>query len=269
LFSFIKLFIRRFNEDRVMDLSAQCAYYFLLSLFPFLLVVVTLLGYLPFTSHDVIQLVAEHAPGSTNKLLEDNIEYIMDNRRTGLLSFGIIITLWSATAAMDSLVRAINLAYRIRKERSFIRSKILSVILTFGMIASIFSALLLIVFGEKLEILLHNYLHFPETNFFASDTFRWIVSYLILNLAFLLLYYVAPNTCVSCKDALPGSIFAALGWQLISLGFSYYVNNFGNFSATYGSLGGVIILTIWFYLSALILIVGGVVNSIFPDLRSD
>ncbi|HJV45026.1 MAG TPA: YihY/virulence factor BrkB family protein [Bacillota bacterium] len=264
---FIKEFANRFDEDRVFDLSAQCAYYFLFSLFPFLLFSITLLGFLPLSSNDLIKLIAEHAPGTTNELIEKNIRSILDVKRSGLLSFGILITLWSSSSGMDSMVKAINRAYRIREERSYIRSKLLSISLTFGMILAIFSALVLTVFGERIEYYLHTYLHLPETSIFISNTFRWIVNLAILTLMFLGLYYIAPNTCLRCKDVIPGAIFAALGWLFASLIFSYYVNHFGNFTETYGSLGGVIIMMIWFYLTALILIVGGVLNSVIPTMR--
>jgi membrane protein len=267
LVTFLKEFVKRFDEDRVFDLSAQCAYYFLFSLFPFLLFSITLLGFLPINSEDLIKLISEHAPGATNQLIEKNIRSILEVKRSGLLSFGILITIWSATSGMDSMVKAINRAYRIKEERSFIHSKLLSILLTFGMVFAIFSALVLTVFGQRIESFLHIYLHFPEPNLLVADAVRWVINFIILVLMFLGLYYIAPNTCLGCKDVIPGAIFSALGWLATSVVFSYYVNNFGNFSATYGSLGGVIIMMIWFYLTALILIVGGVINSVIPALR--
>lgn len=259
---FFKELYRRLNVVRVFDMAAQCAYYFLLSLFPFLLFVITLLGFLPFTSEQILHLITDLAPGATNQLIETNIRGIVDVRRSGLLSIGLLVTLWSTSAGMDSLIRTVNRAYEIRKERSFFRLKLLSVSLTFGMIFVILSALLLTVFGGKIEQLLELILHIPPSNVVLSSAFRWITNFVILLIVFSILYYVAPNTCLTCKDVMYGSIFAAIGWQVTSLSFSYYVNHFTNFSATYGSLGGVIVLMIWFYLAAFILITGGVINAI-------
>ncbi len=267
LILFAKIFYERFLEDRVFDLSAQCAYYFLLSLFPFLIFAVSLLGFLPFTSADVLDFMSEHIPGNPSPIIEENIAMIMDVKRKGTLSVSLLFSLWTASRGIDALVYALNRAYRIKKERSFIHSTFLSVLLTLGMIVVFMSALILTVFGEKLEQMVHLFLHIQEGNIIVSNTFRWIINLIILSLTFMALYYIAPYKCITCKDVIPGSIIAAVGWQLSSLGFSFYINQFASFSATYGSLGGVIILMTWFYLTAMIMMIGGIINAILPDWK--
>lgn len=267
LISFAKIFYERFLEDRVFDLSAQCAYYFLLSLFPFLIFSVTLLGFLPFTSADVLEFMAEHVPGNPSPIIEENIAMIMDVKRKGTLSLSLLFSLWTASRGMDALVYALNRAYRIKEERSFIRGTVLSVLLTLGMIIVFMSAMILTVFGEKLEQMIHLFLHIEEGNIVVSNAFRWMINLLILSLTFTLLYYIAPYKCITCKDVIPGAVLAAVGWQVSSLGFSFYINHIASFSATYGSLGGVIILMTWFYLTAMIIMIGGIINAVLPDLK--
>ena len=261
----LKGFFHRFVQGRVLDISAQCAYYLLLSLFPFLIFSITLLGFLPVTSQDVLNFVSEHVPGKANRLIEENVKSIMDVERRGILSISFLFSLWTASKGIDAIIYALNQSYGINKERSFIKSRILSMFLTFGMIFVILSALVLTVFGERIENLVHIFLHIPDSNIIVSNTFRWIINFLILSLTFMTLYYIAPNKSLTYKGVIPGALIAALGWQLASFGFSIYVNEFGNFTATYGSLGAVIILMTWLYLSAMILMIGGIINAMLQD----
>ncbi|RKD24399.1 ribonuclease BN [Ammoniphilus oxalaticus] len=266
---FMKDLLSRLLNDRVLDLSAQCAYYFLFSIFPFLIFMIALVGFLPFTSDDVLKFVSEHMPGQTNELIEENIRMVVDVKRSGTLSLSLLVTLWSASRGMDAVVYGLNRSYQVKEKRSFIRSKLLSMILTVGMIFVFLTALVLTVFGEKAQALMLVFLHIPENNLIVSTTFRWAITLIVVTITFIALYYIAPNTCIRCKDVVPGAVIAAVGWQLASVIFSFYVNRFENFSATYGSLGGLIILMTWFYLSALIIMMGGTINALLPQWKNE
>ncbi|WP_284639618.1 YihY/virulence factor BrkB family protein [Paenibacillus silviterrae] len=259
--SFLRELAKQLDQDDVFGLAAQCAYYFLLSLFPFLLFIVSLLGYLPITTEDVLGLAREYIPQGVASGVEGHLSSVLDVQRGGTLSFGLILSLVSASAAMNAIVFAVNKAYGLPERRSFIHSRFLSIMLTIGMLVVVASALLLSVFGHFLGDLSHEYLSLSMDQVKLWNVLRWFINLLILFLVFLGIYYIAPNTCLGCKDVLPGAVFSAMGWQLISEGFSFYVNHWGNYSATYGGLGGVIALLTWFYLCALIIIVGGEINA--------
>ncbi|MFD0694430.1 YihY/virulence factor BrkB family protein [Paenibacillus sp. GCM10027628] len=261
ILSNVKEIWKQFLKHDVLGLSAQCAYYFLLSLFPFLIFIISLLGYLPFSTKDVIALIREYTPGAVAGWLEETVASLLDVKRGGTLSFGLILSLGSASAAMNSIVLAVNKAYGLPERKSFIHSHFLAVLLTLGMLIVIASALLLSVFGQWIGVWLHTHVHVPAAHIHIWNNFRWIVNFIIVFIVFIGIYYIAPNTCLTCKSVLPGALFADVGWQGTSLGFSYYVNHFTNYSATYGSLGGVIVLMTWFYISALIIIVGGEINA--------
>ncbi|TBL80038.1 YihY/virulence factor BrkB family protein [Paenibacillus thalictri] len=261
----MKLYItelwKHFTKDEALGMAAQCAYYFLFSMFPFLLFAVSLLGYMPFTSKDILELIEGYIPLGAATGIEALLQNLLDVKRGGALSFGLIFSLISASAAMDAIVLAINKAYGLPKRKSFIHSRFLAVLLTGSMLIVIISALLLSVFGRFIGDWMHGHIHLPMYQVELWNALRWIINFIILFLVFTGLYYIAPNTCLNCKDVLVGALIAALGWQLVSWGFSYYVNNWTNYSATYGSLGGVIVLLTWFYLCALIIIVGGEINA--------
>lgn len=259
---FIKELILRYKEDEVGSMSAELAYFFLLSLFPFLIFLVTLIGYLPISQIDVLAFVRQYAPEGTVDMIEENLNFIVNSNKGGLLSIGIIGTLWSSSNGINAVVRSFNKAYDVKETRNFFITRGISILLTFGMIFVIIVALLLPVFGKQIGI-------FMFSSFGLSDEFldvwngiRWIVSAAILFLVFTFLYWVAPNRPLKIKEIISGSFFATFGWMFVSLAFSYYVNSFGHYSTTYGSLGAIIVLMIWFYLSAMIIIIGGEINAI-------
>ncbi|NEW07943.1 YihY/virulence factor BrkB family protein [Paenibacillus sp. SYP-B3998] len=261
MLSYLKALWNQFLRHDALGLAAQCAYYFLLSLFPFLIFIMSLLGYLPFTSDDVIVLIKEYMPGAVAGWLEETLVSLISVKRGGTLSFGLVLSLVSASAAMNAIVLAVNKAYGLPDRKSFIHSHLLAVMLTIGMLIVIVSALLLSVFGQWIGVWLHAHVHLPAAQVDVWNNFRWIINFIIVFIVFIGIYYIAPNTCLSCKSVLPGALFAGIGWQGTSLGFSYYVNHFTNYSATYGSLGGIIVLMTWLYISALIIIVGGEINA--------
>ncbi|MCZ8521092.1 MULTISPECIES: YihY/virulence factor BrkB family protein [Paenibacillus] len=259
--SFLKELWRQIETDDALGLSAQCAYYFLLSLFPFLLFLMSLLGFMPVTSQDVLSLIKEYIPSGAASGMEAQLREVLDTKRGVTLSFGLLFSLVTASAAMDAIVLAVNKAYGLAARKSYIRSRLLAVALTAAMLVVVCSALLLSVFGHVIGDWMTAHTVISLGHIELWNVLRWVINFAILLLVFTGIYYVAPNTCLHCKDVIPGALIAAAGWQLTSLGFSYYVSNWGNYSSTYGSLGGVIVLMTWFYLSAFIIIVGGEINA--------
>ncbi len=264
---FAKSMLERVKDVRATELAAQLAYYFLLSLFPFLIFVVTLLPMLGFTGEEFVELLRPYVPDEAMQLVDDNLNAIFGSKKGGLLSFGIIATIWSASNAINGIIRGLNHAYEVEESRSFLVIRLLAILLTLGMIIVIVVALVLPVFGKMIGQFLTTYLGLTEGFLIAWEVTRWILSYAIISFVITFIYYIAPNKRLEFKEVIIGGVFATIGWLISSLGFSYYVTNFGNYSATYGSLGGVIILMIWFYVSAFIIILGGIVNVVIHRYR--
>lgn len=259
---YVKVFFHRLSDDEVVGLSAQLAYYFLLSLFPFLIFSLALLSYVGVSSEEVLGLVEKYAPAEAFELIKDNLPNILDVRHGFLLSFGIVATLWSASNAINSIIRGLNRAYNVSESRNFFVARGMAVLLTISMILVIIVALVLPVFGDLIGNFIFSHIGLEEGHFTALwDLLRWLISFLLIVVVFSCLYYFAPNRHLHFQDVIVGAVMAAVGWQVASLGFSYYVGNFGNYSATYGSLGGIMVLMIWFYLTAFILILGGEINA--------
>ncbi|ERI11142.1 YihY/virulence factor BrkB family protein [Aneurinibacillus aneurinilyticus] len=262
LFRFGYELVDRFIRDDVSGMAAQLAYYFLLSLFPFFIFAFTLIGYLPISTENALTIIQIVAPEKVTELLEDNLHSFLNTRRGWLLFLSLAGTLWTSSSAIHAIIVALNRAYDVADERSYFMSRLLAILFTIGIVIAIFMTLLLPVFGKTIEVFFTSRIHVPDYILLIWYLLRWVVSLMFLISLFAFLYYFAPNCDVNWKVAIVGALFAGLGWLGVSYGFSYYVNNFSNYSLTYGSLGGVIILMIWFYLSALILILGGHINAL-------
>jgi membrane protein len=265
--SLLRLLWHRIEEDDIPGLSAQLAYFFLLSLFPLLIFVFTLLPYLPIPYPDILGSIREFAPPQTMDLIEKNVNHVMNNRNGGLLSFGVIGTIWSASNGIHALVRAFNKAYNVNESRSFIVSRGMAIVLTIGMIFVFIVAVLLPIFGREIGIFLFSYLGFKLEFLRIWEMLRLAVSALILFLIFTGLYWIAPNVKLRCRSAFPGAGFATVGWILSSYALSIYVSKFNNFSLTYGSIGAIIVLLIWLYISGFIIILGGEINAFYTEKK--
>lgn len=253
----------RMEEDDVSGLAAQLAYFFLLSLFPLLIVVVTLLPYLQISGLDILGLFRDFAPGETINLIESNLEEIMAHQNGKLLSFGVIGTLWSASNGINAIVRSFNKAYDVKETRSFVKARGMAILFTFAMIGVFIVALLLPVFGKEIGLFLFSEFGLSNEFLIIWNTVRWLVSLVVLFIFFTVLYWMAPNKKIKCVSVIRGAIFTTIGWIVVSWAFSYYVGNFGNYSATYGSIGAIIVLMIWFYLTGFIIIIGGEINAYY------
>ncbi|PWA10404.1 ribonuclease [Pueribacillus theae] len=258
--NFGKAIFERIQHVRATEIAAELAYYFLLSLFPFLIFALTLLPYLGITTDDILSLVAPYTPDQAMNLIQDNLKTILDSRKGGLLSFGIIATIWSASNAINGIIKALNQAYEVEETRHFLVARGLAILLTIGMVVVIVVALLLPVFGKAIGHFIFSFLGLTETFLVVWEVFRWLISFSVIAFVLTFIYYMGPNKRLKFKQVMTGGIFATVGWLLSSYVFSFYVSNFGNYSSTYGSLGGVIILMIWFYVSAFIIILGGIIN---------
>lgn len=262
IIEYSKRLVKGIGDADVLGLAAQLSYFFLLSLFPFLLFVVTLVGYLPLNEISVVDFISDYMPTEIASFINTNVSQLLSQQNGGLLSISIVGTLWSASNGLNAITKALNKAYRVEDTRFFLISRLIAVAMTIAMVLVIIISLLLPIFGEMIGIYLFSFVGLSDEFVPIWNSLRWVVSSAAIFLVLLALYIFIPNIKVRLREVLWGALFATIGWQLISLAFSYYVNTLGNYSATYGSLGTVIILMIWFYISGIIIITGGVINAV-------
>ncbi|RXI96485.1 YihY/virulence factor BrkB family protein [Anaerobacillus alkaliphilus] len=264
---FVKEFYEQVKKDPIQDWAATLAFYFMLSIFPLLIFILAIVPYLPLDIEQVYHFVHDYAPPELADLFSETVLEVIAEPKGGLLSFGILATLWTASNGINALIRALNRAHNIDETRSFVRVRLMSMILMLGVVTVFFVTLLLPVFGNVILTGIHDVFNIPDQMLVALNRLRWIIGVVIMTFVLMLLYMVAPNRKLGFRDVIYGALLATLSWQLISFGFSIYISNFNNYTATYGSLGGVIILMLWFYLSGLILVVGGEINATLYNIR--
>jgi membrane protein len=250
------------QEDEVSSLSAQLSYYFILSIFPFLIFLITLLDYTPLTQQSTIDELSNLLPESAFVIVREVLTEVAAADNFTLLSLGILGTIWTASRGSAALIKAINRAYGIAERRSFFRLNAIGVFSTFALALVIIFSLSLLVFGRYLGTLAFQSIGMEELFYALWPFFRFGIPLLIIFFVFSLLYLFAPDRLLRFRDIYPGAIFATLAWLVASQLFAYYVNNFGNFSKTYGSLGGIIIFLVWLYISSSIALLGAEINAV-------
>ncbi|PWI25314.1 ribonuclease [Kurthia sibirica] len=257
---FLKAFIQGVKEADVSSAGAQLAYFFLLSMFPLLLFVLTLLPFLNLPQEQVFSMLENILPEQVHSLIESTISDIMKSRSGGLLSIGIIATLWSASNGVNSLVKNLNRSYGMKETRPFLVARGMSLVFTVLLIGLVIVALVLPVFGRAIGVFLFSTIGIEDSFLTLWNYVRLIMPPILIFTVLVMLYWIAPNITLYFKSAIPGAIFSTVAWVLISFAFSYYVNNFSNYSRTYGSIGGIIILMLWLYITGIVLVIGGQLN---------
>lgn len=263
LIGYAKELLNKYNEDNVPILAAAQAYYYLLAIIPLLITSFAVLPYFQMDVNEVMSFLNRTLPSGIAEIFEENIISLIQTPKGGLLTIGIIGTLWAASNGVVAFIRSANEAYDVEETRSFIKVRATAIFLTLGLVLAFVVALLLPVFGNVIISFLEPLLNMTSASVIILQVVRWIISILVISGILLVLYRFAPNVNLSFMHIIPGAVAASVLWLTISFGFSFYVSNFGNYSATYGSLGGMIILMIWFYLTGMILMVGAEINVLY------
>lgn len=222
----------------------------------------TLLPYLNLETTQVYSFLVNILPDEVYKLIENTLNEILTNRNSSLLSIGVLGTIWSASKGINALIRALNKAYDT-EGRAGILDRGLSLVFTIALVIVMAVALLLPVFGQQIGHFLFSIVGIEEQFESIWHKLRWSIPPLLIFIVLMGIYWVVPNTSPRLKimGVWPGAMFATLAWLAVTYGFSFYINNFANYSATYGSIGGVIILMLWLYFTGIIIIFGGVLNA--------
>ncbi len=262
-----KIIIRvwdKLMDDEMFGRAASLAYYWFFSLFPLMIFVTALLSFSP-TSRNLerwINVAGNVLPPQAFTVVRHTFEEIVNSQRPGLLSLSILVLIWASSTGMGAAITALNKAFDAPLTRAWWKERILAIVLTLGLTIFINSALLLIFFGDRISIWLAHTLGYGTTFMAIWDLIQWPVVVLFVLIGIELIYYFAPNIDQRWNLFTPGAVFALCFWLAISLGFRFYVIRFGNYSALYGTLGGVMLLMLWLYLTGLAILVGGVINSV-------
>lgn len=262
---FLDQLIYRIQDDDVAASGTQLAYFLIISMFPFLIAFLNVLSYTSLVREDVLNGLILYLPLETQKLIQGFVSEIAGSSGQGLLSIAAVLGLWTASSGIKAVIKAINKAYDYEENRSFIRLKLISLLFTIALLVLLVLVFLTLVFGEIIGNRLFAMFGMADLFIYIWAYVRIIIPLVYMVLIFTLLYKFSPSTSkineIPLSTALPGAVFTSLGWMLTSIFFSYYVNNFGRYAITYGSLVGIILLLMWLYISSIIIILGGEINA--------
>lgn len=272
-FRFLAELFCRIKENEVTAIGAQLTYYLILSIFPFLIFFLNILSYTSIAQEDVLDNLLIVLPMETQIMIKDIVKETILASSDTLLSLGIVLSIWTGSLGITAIIRAINKAYNVKKKRPYWRLKGLAILFTIALVILLIIVLSMLVFGEIIGQKLFGSLRIAYIFYHMWELLRIIIPLLSMVVIFALLYKfsITPEEGLNIKfnQTLPGAVFATVGWILASMIFSFYVNNFGKYSRTYGSLGGVIILLIWIYISSIMIVLGGEINGAYASLIAE
>jgi len=254
---------REMMADNCFGLAAQLAYYFFLALFPALLFVVALVSFIPVEGllNSITDLLARFAPTEVLILVRDQIVKIAQDKSGGLLTLGMIGTIWSTSSGVNAIIDTLNQAYDIQESRPFWKVKAIALGLTVGLALFIVISFALVLVGPTVAEKLAVWLRLGPAFEWTWKIAQWPVVFSLIALAMAIVYYFAPDAHQDWVWITPGSVFSTVLWLIISLGFKLYVSYFGSYNATYGAIGGVIVTLVWLYVSSLAVLVGAELNA--------
>jgi len=254
---------REVVADNCLGLAAQLAYYFFLSLFPALLFLVALASFMPVSGliDTITAALGRIAPQEVIDLVQGQLILIAKAKNGGLLTLGIIGTLWSTSSGLSAAIDALNQTYDIAERRPFWKTKLLALALTVVLAVFLVASFALVMVGPGIGERLAAWLHLGPVFGWTWWVLHWPVVFTLMMAGVALIYYYAPDADQTWDRILPGSLFATLIWIGTSLAFRFYITHFASYNATYGAIGAVIVALLWFYVSALVLLVGAELNA--------
>jgi membrane protein len=262
---FFKALKLEWKKDRVSDVAGSVTFAGVLALFPFLLFLVALGSVLidPAKAQELIQQLSKVAPGDVTNILGERLKALGEKENTGLLTFSALTAIWAASGGMNALIRALNITYGVEEKRPFWKVRGIALFMTlFSAALGIFAAVAVVAIPAIAE-------RFGGPAATAITWLRLPFAGALMMLLWAMLYYFLPDVEQKFRFITPGSVIGVAVWLLASWGFSVYVNNFGKYEVTYGALGGIIVLLLWMWISAQVLLLGAEINAVIEHKSPD
>ena len=250
-------------RDNCLALAAQLAYYFFFALFPALLFVVALASYFPVATlvDDMFRILGGLMPPEALQLITEQLTKISGSEDTSLMTLGMLLAVSSSSAAMTAIIDTLNRAYGIDEGRPWWKVRLTAIALTIGVAIFILASFALVIAGPTVATRLAAVWDLGPAFEWTWKVLQWPVVCALTSGGIALIYYFAPDADQDWIWLTPGSVFATTLWLIASLGFKYYVANWGNYTETYGLLGAAMILLLWFYISGLVILIGAEMNA--------
>lgn len=260
----------QFWADRILDQSAKLSFYFILSLFPMMICLFTLLGFILQSGPMLLDMLHNYltavVPDSATILIDKTLHEIIHGSGAFTVSMAIVFTWWSACRGMVAIIDGLNIAYSAHESRHWWKKYMVASVLTVVFLLLISGVMVTLINTGKLSQFIIARLGFKTLITHLSNILSWLILLISVLLGFNIIYIFAPNIKHRrWRYMMPGTVVGVVLWLAVSFGFKLYLSFFNNFTVTYGSIGAVIILLMWFYLSGIAILVGGEVNSVIES----
>lgn len=254
--------MKEVSADNVLGLAAQLAYYFVLALVPAIVSIVAIASFFPpQLLQESLASVSGVLPADVFSILQGQVKLLAGGRNAGLLTFGFLMALWSSSAAMVAITDALNRVYDIEEARPWWKVRLTAIVLTIALAVFVLVAIFLVMVGPTLAEWLASQMGLGTAFEITWKVVQWPVVLAMIAIGIGLINYFAPDAEQDWEWVTPGAVLATILWLVASLAFKFYVANFADYNATYGSLGGLIVLLLWFYLTGLAILIGSEMNA--------
>ncbi len=259
---FIKILVKKTLENELMLMSNALTYKLLIAIFPFIIFLMTLLGFSNLNIEQYIIGLSKTLPNPIEDILIVFVKEVIQTPNVSLLSTSFLVTIYSASTGFNSIIQGLNRAYEQDDNRSFIIKRGTSVMLVFIFAILVNCSLLLFIFSDYIKNMIIKYTALEFIPYFLDSLFLYVFIAMVLLVMVLVIYKISISKKVTLKSILPGAIITVFSWLILSKGFNIYINNFSRYSKIYGSIGSIFVLVIWINMISLILLLGGQVNAI-------
>lgn len=259
----LKRTFREFNDDDCLNLAAQLAYYYFLSLFPAVLFLIAFASFFPLShfTDDIVRMLGPVTPPDVLAFLSEQMLRISNADSSGVLTVGILGAVWSSSAALVAIISSLNRAYDIEETRPWWKVRLLALALTLALAFFLLLSFTLVLAGPTLAERLADLFGLGPVFEWGWKILQWPAVVAMVTTGIGLVYYFAPDTRQQWSWITPGAFVATLVWLIASFGFKIYLARFADYNATYGAVGGVIALLLWFYISGVAILIGAEMNS--------
>jgi membrane protein len=265
IWAFLRRLWQQISEDDIFVWASALAYSWLFSIFPFLILLLSLVPYLPDnakkSARNAISGLITEMLGKEAHTINDNIDTVMHQQRNGWLGIGLVVTIWVASGGMAMTMSALNSCYDVKESRGYIKLRALATAMTIGVTLGMLVIIILMPIGSAVEAWLSSSGTFSMPLQIAFDAARYFLSLLFALFVLSIIYYFGPNIRQRFRFLSPGAIFSAFVWIFLDVAFRFYVDRYARYDQTYGSVGGAAILLLFFYIDGLVLLIGAEINS--------
>jgi len=263
--AFLKRLYQQINEDEIFVWASALAYSWLFSIFPFLILLLSLVPYLPQSAKQTAQThvsdMITQMLGKEAHTINDNLDGLMHEQRNGWLGIGLVVTLWVASGGMAMTMSALDRSYDIKESRPYYKQRAIAIAMTVIVTTCMLVIIVLLPVGTAVESWMKSQNILTTPLRLAFDAVRYVLSLCFALFVISIIYYFGPNIRQRYQFLSPGAVFSAVVWILLDVAFRFYIDHFARYDRTYGSVGGVAILLLFFYIIGLVLLIGAEINS--------